>query len=47
MMRFIVIFYFLLQKRLSSLLFYVLELVHVLVSLPCLPLTRWTWYEVG
>lgn len=47
MMRFIVIFYFLLQKRLSSLLFYVLELVHVLVSLPCQPLTQWTWYEVG
>lgn len=47
MMKFIVISYYLLQKRLSSLLFYVLEPVHVLESSPCQPLTPWTWYEVG
>jgi hypothetical protein len=35
------------QMMLSLLLFYVLELVHVLELLPCQQLTQWTWFVVG
>lgn len=36
-----------LQKMLSSLLFYDLELEHVLELLLCPQLTQWTWYGEG